>query len=105
MTRGRRSYVDLEDIDWIETQGNYLALHVNSSTHMIRATLTNFEAQLDARRFVRIHRRLIVAVDRIRDLRPAGNGDAIVQLVDGRELSASRRYRKIIGQRWPHPAR
>jgi two-component system LytT family response regulator len=67
---------------------------------MIRATLASFEVQLDASHFVRIHRRLIVAVDRIRDLRPAGNGDAIVQLVDGRELSASRRYRKVIEQRW-----
>jgi two-component system, LytTR family, response regulator len=103
-TRGRRSYVDLADIDWIETQGNYLTLHVNSSTHMIRTTLANFETQLDASRFVRIHRRFIVAVDRIRDLTPAGNGDAVVQLMDGRELSASRRYRKIIGQRWQGPA-
>jgi hypothetical protein len=103
-TRGRRSYVDFADIDWIETQGNYLALHVNSATHMIRATSANFETQLDASHFVRIHRRLIVAVDRIQDVRPVGNGDAILRLVDGRELRASRRYREIIGQRWRGPA-
>jgi two-component system LytT family response regulator len=71
---------------------------------MIRATSANFETQLDASRFVRIHRRLIVAVDRIQDVRPVGNGDAILRLVDGRELRASRRYREIIGQRWRGPA-
>ena len=98
--RGRRSYVELADIDWIETQGNYLALHVNSATHLIRATSAKFETQLDPSRFVRIHRRLIVAVDRIQELRPMGNGDAILRLVDGRELRASRRYREIIGLRW-----
>ena len=98
--RGRRSYVDVADIDWIETQGNYLALHVNSVTHLIRQTSAKFEAQLDPRRFVRIHRRFIVAVDQILESRPMGNGDAMVRLADGSELRASRRYKVTMNQRW-----
>ncbi len=103
-TRGRLSFLNIEDVDWIETQGNYLALHVGTATHMIRATATKFEAQLDPSRFVRIHRRVIVATDRIRDLQPVANGDAIVRLLDGQELRASRRFRGVIRERWPsHP--
>ena len=98
--RGRRSYVEIADVDWIETQGNYLALHSKSTAHLIRATSLKFEAQLDPERFVRIHRRLIVAVDRIQELRPLGNGDAVLRLLDGRELRVSRRHRKTIAQRW-----
>jgi hypothetical protein len=103
-TRGRLSFLDIEDVDWIETEGNYLALHVGPAVHMIRETSTRFEAQLDPSRFVRIHRRMIVAIDRIRDLRPVANGDAMVRLLDGRELRASRRFRGVIRERWSsHP--
>jgi LytTr DNA-binding domain len=100
-TRGRLGFLNLTDVDWIESQGNYLALHVGSSTHMIRETSTKFETQLDPGRFVRIHRRSIVAIDRIRDLKPVANGDAILRLVNGIELRASRRYREAIRKKWP----
>ena len=102
-TRGRMTFLDVASVDWIETQGNYLALHVGPAIHMIRETSMNFEAQLDANQFVRIHRRVIVAVDRIANLQPVTNGDAILRLVDGRELRASRRYREAIRQKWPGP--
>lgn len=98
--RGRRSYVEFADINWIETQGNYLALHVNSAVHLIRATSAKFETQLDPACFIRIHRRLLVAVNQIEEIRPIGNGDAMVRLKDGSELRASRRYREVIRQQW-----
>ena len=98
--RGGRSYVKVADIDWIETQGNYLALHVDCRCHLIRATSQMFETQLNPNHFVRIHRRLIVAVDRIQEVRPIGNGDALVRLFDGRELRLSRSYRKNLALRW-----
>lgn len=100
-TRGRLSFLSPAEIDWIETQGNYLAMHAGAATHLIRETLNKFEAQLNADDFVRIHRRMIVAVDRIQGLEPVSNGDAILRLADGRELRASRRYREIIRQKWP----
>jgi hypothetical protein len=102
-TRGRVTFLDLAGVDWIETQGNYLALHAGSAVHMIRETSMRFEARLDASQFVRIHRRVIVAVDRIQDMQPAANGDAILRLVDGRVLRASRTYREAIRKRWAGP--
>lgn len=103
-TRGRLSFLDVEEVDWIETEGNYLALHVGPAVHMIRETPIRFEAQLDPARFVRINRRIIVAMDRIRDVRPVANGDAVVRLLDGLELRASRRFRGVIRERWSgHP--
>lgn len=99
-TRGRLSYVELDSIEWIESQGNYLALHVGSRAQLIRETLANFERRLDPSRFVRIHRRTIVAVDRIREIRPLANGDSELILHDGRELRASRSYREVLRKRW-----
>jgi hypothetical protein len=99
-TRGRLSYVEVDSIEWIESQGNYLALHVGSRAHLIRETLASFERRLDPDKFVRVHRRTIVAVDRIREIRPLANGDSELVLHDGRELRASRSYREALRKRW-----
>jgi hypothetical protein len=50
-TRGRTLLLAVADIDWVETQGNYLALHVGPATHLIRETLANFESSLDPGKF------------------------------------------------------
>lgn len=92
--RGRQTLVALSQVDWIETQGNYLALHAGDSVHLVRQTITAFEAQLDPRHFVRVHRRALVAVDRIQDLKPLTNGDAELRLRGGQAIRVSRRYRK-----------
>jgi hypothetical protein len=98
--RGRISVIHLIAVDWIETQGNYLALHVGTSVHLIRETSTAFEAKIDPALFVRIHRRAIVAIQRIKDLQPIANGDALLRLIDGQELNVSRRHRKVLAERW-----
>jgi two-component system LytT family response regulator len=98
--RGKQGFVELAQVDWIETQGNYLVLHVGPADHMIRETSVSFEAKLDPQCFVRIHRRTIVAIDRVRQLQPLTNGDALLGLASGQELRASRNYRKVLMERW-----
>jgi hypothetical protein len=99
---GRRTLqVELDSIDWIESQGNYVALHVGPDTHLVRETLSRFEEELlDGNRFVRAHRRIIVAVARIRSIRSADNGGAILTLNTGQQLVASRRHRRDLRQKW-----
>lgn len=98
--RGRQGFVELAQVDWIETQGNYLVLHAGAASHMIRETSVSFEAKLDPQCFVRIHRRTLVAIDRVRQLQPLTNGDALLRLVHGHELRVSRSYRKVLAERW-----
>jgi hypothetical protein len=92
--RGRQILIALSQVDWIETQGNYLALHVGDSAHLIRQTLASFETQIAAGQFFRVHRRALVCVDRIQDLKPLTNGDAELRLRGGQVVRVSRRYRK-----------
>ena len=99
--RGETLLIDPGEIEWIEAQGNYLALHVGAQAHLIRETLGRMELQLDAGRFVRIHRRSIVNVERIRRIRPAASGDAVVELGGGAELRVSRSYAKTLKARLP----
>ncbi len=92
--RGISLVVKVEEIDWIESEANYVRLHCGDETHLIRRTLQSLEEELDPFRFVRIHRTAIVNADRIRGLIPCGHGDMKIVLVDGTELSLSRRYRE-----------
>ena len=81
------------DIDWIESAGNYVRLHVGSEAYLHRQTMQHMEDSLDSTRFVRIHRRSIVNVDRIRELRPLFKGSYTVVLHDETELTLSPVYR------------
>jgi len=92
--RGRQIRVALDQVDWLETQGNYLALHMGDATHLIRQTVTAFETQLDPRQFARVHRRAMVSLRSIRDLKPLTNGDAELRLHTGQVVRVSRSYRK-----------
>jgi hypothetical protein len=56
-SRAGERFVDVDRIDWIEAQGNYVALHVGPRAHLVRETLANIQRQLDPARFVRIARR------------------------------------------------
>ncbi len=91
--RHRDYDIDLATIDWVESQGNYVALHVGTAVHLLRETLTAFERRVDAAQFLRVHRRLLVREDRIATIKPLSNGDAQLTLTDGTELRASRSFR------------
>ncbi len=99
-TRGRLGYLDISSIEWIEAQGNYLALHVRGQSHLIRETLHAFSTRLDQERFVRVHRRAIVAIDRIHEIQPLANGDSMLVLRDGHTIRSSRSYREAVRKRW-----
>jgi hypothetical protein len=90
--RGQPVSLPLSDVDWIEAQGNYLALHVGVEAYLVRDTVARFSARCDAGQFVRIHRSMIVAIDRIRAVEALANGDALLHLTHGEPLRASRSY-------------
>src|SRR5215208_5260343 len=90
---GRTSVVNVDDIDWIESDGNYVSLRVGSQRHLVRGTLTATATQLDPNRFVRIHRRFIVNVARVRGIEPWLGGDSLLLLNDGRKLRLSRNFK------------
>jgi two-component system, LytTR family, response regulator len=90
---GRTIFLLTEEIDWIETAGNYLKLQAGKESFMIRERMSVLETKLDPDKFVRIHRSTLVNIDRIKELQPLFNGDQLVILRDGRQLTMSRTYR------------
>ncbi len=91
---GRTLRVPLPSIRWIDAAGDYMCIHTDSGTHVLRATLRQLEIELDPTRFVRIHRSTIVNAARVVELRPHLNGEAFLKLDCGQELKLSRGYRE-----------
>jgi two-component system, LytTR family, response regulator len=91
---GALRIVRLDEIDWFETEGNYVRVHVGRHSYLVRQTSAHLEAQLDPRSFVRIHRRYLVNLARVHEVQPWFGGDAVVVLKDGTKLRLSRTYRE-----------
>ncbi|MGH9868862.1 MAG: LytR/AlgR family response regulator transcription factor [Candidatus Polarisedimenticolia bacterium] len=90
---GRISLVPMDEVEWIESEGNYVLLHRAGQSHRVRETMNGIEARLDPDRFMRIHRSIIVNIECIQDLRPWFTGEYIVSLKSGKELTLTRTYR------------
>jgi two-component system LytT family response regulator len=90
---GRVILVDVDEVDRLETAGNYVEVHSGARHHLVRETMASLEARLEPARFVRVSRSSIVNSDRVRELQPMFNGDFVVVLRDGTKVAGSRRYR------------
>ena len=106
---GALRIVRTADVDWWETDGNYMRLHVGGNSHLIRMTASSIEGQLDPAQFLRIHRRYIVNIDRVVEVQPWFGGDAVVVLRTGAKLRLSRTYRerlhtRLLGARTEAPS-
>lgn len=90
---GRTILLPTDEIDWIETHGNYLKVYAGRESHLIRGTMQSLETKLDPEKFVRVHRSVIVNVEKIKEIYPRSNGDQDLVLQNGQQLMLSRNYR------------
>ena len=90
---GRITFLSTDEITWIEADDKYVHLHTAKISPMVRQTLSAMETQLDPRKFRRIHRSVIVNVERIRELQPLFSGEYSILLEDGTKLTLSRNYK------------
>jgi hypothetical protein len=81
------------EIDWIEAQGNYVALHVSGQERLLRQPLKDIEAKLAGVAFIRTHRSALVNLKRVKGITRSELGEIRVEFAnrDSAPLSASRR--------------
>lgn len=91
---GREFLVKVTDIDWIESSGNYVTLHVGARLYPLRETMSGIERKLDTLGFARVHRGAILNLDRVKEIEPFDTGDARAHLFNGDAVPVSRRYRQ-----------
>jgi LytTr DNA-binding domain len=81
------------EIEWVEAQGNYVALHTAGEVRLLRQTLAEMDARLAPHGFIRTHRSALVNRSRIQAIVPPERGEPGVRLTGGGRapLSESRR--------------
>jgi two-component system, LytTR family, response regulator len=85
--------LSVNEIDWIDAAGDYMCVHAQGNTYVLRETMKALESLLDPQHFTRVHRSTIVNARRVRSLRPHMNGEYFLVLDSGQELKLSRTYR------------
>src|ERR1700730_585021 len=88
--------VPVASIEWIDAAGDYMCIHADGDTHILRGTMKELEEILDPKLFQRVHRSTIVNLRLVRSLRAHMNGEYFLTLEGGHELKLSRTYRDKI---------
>jgi two-component system LytT family response regulator len=82
--------VDVKSIDWVEACGDYVRIHTGRKKHLVAERMHAIERLLDPRRFLRVHRSIIVRLDGIRELAREPDGSGAIVLQDGVRLRVAR---------------
>ena len=91
----RVAIIPVTNIDYIESAGNYVAVHTGTENHILRETLNSLEKQLDPSQFLRISRSAIVKLPQIKELQPMIKGECIAILESGTKLTVTRGIREL----------
>lgn len=91
--RGEIVFVKAADIDWVHAEGNYSRLHTSRGTHLIRESLQSVAETLDPLLFVRVHRSVVVNLDRVTKLVTGDDGGMLIVLSSGDRVPLGPSYR------------
>lgn len=94
-TGERVVFVPTEEVDWVEAAGNYVILHVGSSTHILRETMSSLEEQLSGSSFLRVSRSAILNLHRVKELQSVAPGENVAILLSGQRVSMTRSIREV----------
>jgi two-component system LytT family response regulator len=93
---GKITFVDLNEVVWIQAAENYVQLNTASGRHLVHVTIQTLQDSLDPTSFLRIHRSLIVNVKEVKELETAAHGEYVFVLRSGVRLQSSRTYNDAI---------
>jgi two-component system LytT family response regulator len=93
--------IDSDEVDWIEADDYYAAVHARDRRHLIRESLASLEQRLDGARFARVHRSAIVNLDRVCEVRREA-GELLLVLRNGVRIPVSRRRHSRVNELLRH---
>jgi two-component system, LytTR family, response regulator len=101
---GDRTFLQkMDEIEWIEADAKLMRIHTQTRTYSMRETLRNLEERLDPVTFLRVSRSSIVNLNWIREIQPWFNGEFVIVMKSGAQVTTSRSHRdklaKLIGRK------
>jgi two-component system LytT family response regulator len=90
---GHTTWVNQNDIEWIDAAGDYMCVQSLGVTHIMRKTMKELEKELDESILQRIHRSTIVNIRQVREMESHINGEYFLTLESGHRVKLSRTYK------------
>ncbi len=90
---GHTTWVNQDDIEWIDAAGDYMCVQSLGTTHIMRKTMKELERELDESILQRIHRSTIVNIRQVREMESHINGEYFLTLESGHRVKLSRTYK------------
>jgi two-component system LytT family response regulator len=91
--------IPYQDIIWIDAAGDYMCVHTQAETYVMRARLKSLIDERLPDVFVRIHKSTVVNLTYIEKLQPLCNSEYNAVLLNQKVLKVSRTYAKALKQR------
>jgi two-component system LytT family response regulator len=83
--------IAIDQVECIEAQGDYLAIHVDGNKcHLKPQRISEIEEQLDATRFLRVHRSFIISLAHLQAIERPGPDRHAARLRSGKRVPISR---------------
>lgn len=90
---GKTTWVPQDQIEWIDAAGDYMRVHADGETYILRKTMKDLESELDPDLLQRIHRSTIVNIHCVKEMRSHINGEYFLTLESGHTIKLSRTYK------------
>jgi len=93
----RLSFLEIDQVDWFESSGNYVRVHSAGHAYLLRTTMDRVAQRLAARdNFIRVRRSAIINVRAVATLERYGKGSFVVHLRNGVKVISSRYYQSAL---------
>jgi two-component system LytT family response regulator len=88
--------IAIDQVECIEAQGDYLAIHADGKCHLKPQRISEIEEQLDGTRFLRVHRSFIISLAHLQAIERPGPDRHAARLRSGKRVPISRSgYEKL----------
>jgi len=90
---GKTTWVNQDDIEWIDAAGDYMCVQTQGVTYIMRKTMKELEKELDDSILQRIHRSTIINIKQVKEMESHINGEYFLTLNSGHRVKLSRTYK------------
>ncbi len=92
---GKVEVIDVEDVIWIASSGNYVELHLDSKMVLHRVSL-NYLADHLSSDFQRCHRTSIVRISQVKSIESLKNGKYALLMNSGDRVALTQKYKDLL---------
>ena len=101
--KGRILFINLGDVVSVKAEGNYVLLQRDSTSHLLRESISAVAAKLQPHGFIRIHRSMLVNTTFVEEIKSYSTGEYVLRVKGRQEYRVTRSYKqnlKLLAEFW-----